>query len=432
MEAGNCPPGSEQCSRDETGGEGVDADPAVLDSVAPGLIGKIRTSSQDGRTTWFELRNGSFGSVTTADPIPFEPGDVVLVTEDHVIPAPDELWEVEPWIGVVRLKLSDITILDSGGKWHRVPTVTEPDYKVGNTVEARDLAGVVRVLHELPIKLIDTGDLDESVVNRFRTSPESVQESFDSLGGLDEVIERAKELIELPLQAPDKLKRIGARPIKGVLFTGPAGTGKTMLARIIAARSGATFYNINGPEIFSKWYGQSEEVLRLIFEDARKQPKSIIFFDEIDSVAGQREDAHEASRRVVAQLLTLMDGFEPDENLIVLATTNRPGDIDEALRRPGRLDWEIEFPYPSLEGRLDILQKSAHGKEAHPRLPFELVAAHSVGWSGAELVAIWTEAALLAVSDGRDQILGEDFLGGWERVAAQRTLQARTMKKDVQ
>lgn len=399
-----------------------------VDISEPGWVARVRTLSPDRRTLFFDLPGGTVISATLENPSEFEIGDVVIVADDQITRAPESLWPDEPMVGVVRLKLSDISVVDSGGRWHRVPTVGDIPYRMGNTVEFRNSVGVERVLHPSPIKLIDLGDLDENVVEAFKIAPDSAGASFDSVGGLEEVIARAKELIELPLKSGDKLAAIGARPIKGVLFTGPAGTGKTMLGRIIAARSGATFYNINGPEIFSKWYGQSEELLRLIFKDARKQTRSIIFFDEIDSVASQRnEEAHEASRRVVAQLLTLLDGFSPDENIVVLATTNRPSDIDQALRRPGRLDWQIEFPLPSKRGREDILRITARRMRINDQLPLEIVAERSEGWTGAELVAIWTEASLLAVSDERDAILVEDFLGGWQRVATHRLLQAQSM-----
>ena len=148
---------------------------------------------------------------------------------------------------------------------------------------------------------------------------------------------------------------------------------------------------------------------------------AIIFFDEIDSVAGQRDDeSHEASKRVVAQLLTLMDGFESDTNVIVIAATNRPQDLDVALRRPGRFDWEIEFPAPNEDDRLDILAKTASRHLTSGTLPHEDVAARTAGWSGAELTAIWAEAALLTVKDGRDAIWVEDYVGGFERVARHR------------
>ena len=204
-----------------------------------------------------------------------------------------------------------------------VPTVTTLCYETGNTVQAGDVQGVTRVLSETPIKYIDLPQVDDSVIDRFRSKhPDESDLGFDDFGGLPEVVARARELIEVPLRNNERLSAIGARPIKGVLFTGEPGTGKTMLARIIAAQSGADFYEISGPEIFSKWYGQSEEVLRKLFEAAAKQEKAIIFFDEIDSVAAQRGDeSHEASKRVVAQLLTLLDGFTSDTNVVIIAAT---------------------------------------------------------------------------------------------------------------
>ena len=194
-----------------------------------------------------------------------------------------------------------------------------------------------------------------------------------------------------------------------------------MLGRIIAARANAVFYEISGPEIFSKWYGQSEEMLRKLFDDAAKQERAIIFFDEIDSVAAQRdEDAPEASKRVVAQLLTLMDGFQPEHNVMVIATTNRPQDIDIALQRPGRFDWVIHFPLPNRSDREAILQVAARNLTTVGSLPHSYVAERTEGWSAAELTAIWTEAALLAVADDRAVLMTEDYLGGLERVMAQR------------
>jgi transitional endoplasmic reticulum ATPase len=173
--------------------------------------------------------------------------------------------------------------------------------------------------------------------------------------------------------------------------------------------------------VFSKWYGESEELLRRIFEAAALHERAIVFFDEIDSVAAQRGgDAHEVSRRVVAQLLTLMDGFKAEENVVVVATTNRPQDIDVALRRPGRFDWEIHFPLPSEADRREILEVSSRGLATEGQLPHAYVAGHTASWSSAELTAIWTEAALLAVAEGRPVIMAEDYLGGHTRVAAQR------------
>ena len=248
---------------------------------------------------------------------------------------------------------------------------------------------------------------------------------FDDFGGLKEVVARARELIEVPLQHRKALSEIRARPIKGVLFTGRPGTGKTMLAQIIAHQSGADFYRISGPEIFSKWVGQSEELLRRLFDKAADSDKAIIFFDEIDSVAAQRDDeSHESSTRVVAQMLTLMDGFSSKANVVVIAATNRRQDLDVALLRPGRFDWEIHFPYPNESDREDILVKTARRLQTRETLPHGDIAARTEGWSAAELAAILTEAALLAVEDGRREIDEEDYIGGFQRRSRYRELSA--------
>lgn len=327
---------------------------------------------------------------------------------------PAELWPEESWVGVVRLHLSNVVVVDISGRWRLVP-MNGVECRVGNTVEGRDAVGVVRVLSQDPIRYLDLPDIDDTVVDGFIFSGSKV--SFDDFAGLDDVKARARELIETPILHHEDLAAIGARPIKGVLFTGPPGTGKTMLARIIASATDAVFYEISGPTIFSKWYGESEKILRALFEHAARQPRSIIFFDEIDSIAGQRsDDAHEASKRVVAQLLTLMDGFNANDNIVVIAATNRPQDIDEALLRPGRFDWEIAFPPPNRHDREAILRVSAgHHATAGP-LPHDVVAAHTELWNAAELTLIWREAALLAVADGRRVIMAEDYLGGHARV----------------
>jgi transitional endoplasmic reticulum ATPase len=323
--------------------------------VTDGRFARITHTSDSPPTVYVEYLDGTPGHATSDNPIPFEHGTVVFISGSSMRPAPHEMWKPDPQIAVVRLKLDDITIVDTGGRWMNVPTVDTVDYERGNTVHVTK-NGVVRKLDDEPLRLIEFPDLIPSVVAKFKIPPP--EESFDSLGGLDDVIDRANELIEVPLEHGDVLEKIGARPVRGVLLTGPAGTGKTLFARIMAAKSGAEFYLINGPEVMSKWYGQSEELLRMIFADARKQ-RSIVFFDEIDSIAGRRtETAHEASNRVVATLLTELDGFSASEHqLMVLATTNRPEDVDEALRRPGRLDWQIEFRLPDEAGRTDILRK---------------------------------------------------------------------------
>ena len=329
-----------------------------------GRLARVTGVSADGHTVLFDLRNGESGWFDQVGD-DFSAGDVILISGEGPGQRVDRIdasaWPGDLWVGVVKIKLDDVTVIEASGRIRKVPTRAEVSYEVGNTVEAGEVQGVVRVLSEAPIKYIDLPAINEEDVKRFRIEGSSDRHlTFDDFGGLSSVVKRARDLIELPLKQHDNLAEIGARAIKGVLFTGPPGTGKTMLARIIAAQADAAFFEISGPEIFSKWYGQSEELLRRIFDAAATEKRAIIFFDEIDSVAAQRDDgAHEASRRVVAQLLTLMDGFDSTSNVVVIAATNRPQDLDVALRRPGRLDWEIQFPLPGVEDRLDILIKGS-------------------------------------------------------------------------
>lgn len=400
----------------------------MINDIGPfGTLAKVTVVNNDRNSVIIDLRNGNTGSIDNVDR-EYSVGDVILITGDidnnnvEVKKVPSSAWPEDLWIGIVKIKLPDITIIDAGVRFRIVPTVNALCYENGNTVLAGDVQGVTRVLSEKPIKHIDLPEVDDSVIERFRLTPaDKVDLGFDDFGGLATVVDRARELIEVPLRSSEALSAIGARPIKGVLFTGEPGTGKTMLARIIAAQTEATFYEISGPEIFSKWYGQSEELIRKLFDAAAKDEKAIIFFDEIDSVAAQRGDeSHEASKRVVAQLLTLMDGFKADTNVVVIAATNRPQDLDVALRRPGRFDWEIEFPLPNENDRRDILTKTASRLCTRGALPHGIVAAKTVGWSAAELAHIWSEAALLAINDNRCQIREEDYIGGFERISRYR------------
>ncbi|WP_456436667.1 AAA family ATPase [Methanopyrus sp.] len=221
--------------------------------------------------------------------------------------------------------------------------------------------------------------------------------TYDDIGGLDREIELIREYVELPLKRPELLKELGIKPPKGVLLYGPPGTGKTLLAKAVANECGAKFYSINGPEIMSKYYGESEARIREVFEEARKNAPAIIYIDEIDAIAPKREETGEVERRVVAQLLTLMDGLSEDERVVVLASTNLPDDIDPALRRPGRFDKEIEIGVPDKEGRKEILQIHTRDMPLADDVDLNKLAELTHGFTGADLEALCKSAGLKAL-----------------------------------
>ena len=222
--------------------------------------------------------------------------------------------------------------------------------------------------------------------------------TYDDLGGMRDTIDALREMVELPLRHPELFQRLGVDPPKGVLLHGPPGTGKTLLARAVANESDAKFFLINGPEIMGSAYGESERHLREIFEEASKAAPSIIFIDEIDSIAPKRgQVTGEAEKRLVAQLLTLLDGIEPRQNLVVIAATNRPEAIDEALRRPGRFDREIVVGVPDEPGRHEILGIHTRGMPLAADVDLGDLARRTYGFVGADLAALTREAALEAV-----------------------------------
>ena len=227
--------------------------------------------------------------------------------------------------------------------------------------------------------------------------------AYEDIGGLKEELRRVREMIELPLKHPELFEALGIDPPKGVLLYGPPGTGKTLLAKAVANESGAHFIGIQGPEIMNKYYGESEAHLRKKFEEAEENSPSIIFIDELDSIASKREETQgEVERRVVAQLLTLMDGLQARGQVIVIAATNRPDAIDPALRRPGRFDREIEIGIPDYDGRREILQVHTRGMpierdENGTWLKLDHFARITHGFVGADLAALAREAAMSAL-----------------------------------
>ena len=222
--------------------------------------------------------------------------------------------------------------------------------------------------------------------------------AYEDIGGLDEELEQVREMIELPMRHPELFKRLGIEPPKGVLLHGPPGTGKTLIAKAVANEIDASFHTLSGPEIMSKYYGESEEQLRDIFEEASEEAPAIIFMDELDSIAPKREEAGgDVERRVVAQLLSLMDGLEERGEVVVIGATNRVDAIDPALRRGGRFDREIEVGVPDRDGRKEILQVHTRNMPLAEGIDLEVYAENTHGFVGADLESLAKEAAMHAL-----------------------------------
>jgi transitional endoplasmic reticulum ATPase len=257
---------------------------------------------------------------------------------------------------------------------------------------------------------------------------------YEDIGGLDDAVHKVREMIELPLRHPELFERLGVEAPKGVLLHGPPGTGKTLLAKAVASETKANFLTIGGPEIMSKFYGESEERLRKIFSVAEKNAPSIVFIDEIDSIAPKRDEVGgEVERRVVAQLLSLLDGLTSRGKVIIIGATNRPNALDPALRRPGRFDREINIGIPDRKGRLEILQIHTRGMPLTDDVDLENFADLSHGYVGADLAALCKEAAMSALRRiipeinlemdsipvevlNKIAVTAEDFLTGYREV----------------
>ena len=232
---------------------------------------------------------------------------------------------------------------------------------------------------------------------------------YDDIGGCRKQLAQIKEMVELPLRHPSLFKAIGVKPPRGILLFGPPGTGKTLMARAVANETGAFFFLINGPEIMSKMAGESESNLRKAFEEAEKNAPAIIFIDELDAIAPKRDKTHgEVERRIVSQLLTLMDGLKQRSQTIIMAATNRPNSIDPALRRFGRFDREVDIGIPDAVGRMEVLRIHTRNMKLGDDVDLEQVAAETHGHVGADLAALCSEAALQQIREKMDLIDLED------------------------
>jgi len=269
-------------------------------------------------------------------------------------------------------------------------------------VTGTEPAGVVVICERTEIVLLEKPAKGVGSVKATGTT-------YENVGGLRDEVQRVREMIELPMKHPEVFQKLGIEPPKGVLLHGPSGTGKTLIAKAVANESGANFSSIAGPEIMSKYYGESEQRLREIFEDAQKAAPSIIFIDEIDSIAPKRgEVTGEVERRVVAQLLAMMDGLKERGQVVVIGATNRVEAIDPALRRPGRFDREIEIGVPDRAGRVEILQIHVRNMPIAEDVNLEDLADRTHGFVGADLNALCKEAAMRALRRYLPDLTTED------------------------
>lgn len=284
------------------------------------------------------------------------------------------------------------------------------EYLLGNLVTTGDVIPLIIMSQRVDLVVISTRPSGPVLINEsteiiiseesakaVQIAKEGIAPSitYEDIGGIKGQVSRVREMIELPLRHPELFRRLGVEAPKGVLLHGPPGTGKTLLAKAIANETNASYYTIGGPEIMSKFYGESEEKLRNVFKQAEQNAPSIIFIDEIDSIAPNRDEVSgEVERRIVAQLLSLMDGMSSRGKVVVIGATNRINAIDPALRRPGRFDREIEIGVPDKEGRFEILQIHTRGMPLSKDVELEKLASMSHGFVGADLHALAKEAAM--------------------------------------
>ena len=318
------------------------------------------------------------------------------------------------------VKKGDIVVM--GGSQRRRDLMSDDVFggDIGEIFNQMGFGGMPGGLTQIRFSIVSTSPNKPCIVTentQITLSPKAVeisedsipQISYEDIGGLTEEVKKVREMVELPLKRPEIFMRLGIEPPKGVLLYGPPGTGKTLLAKAIASESEAHFILLNGPEIMSKFYGESEKKIREIFEEAEKNAPSIIFIDEIDSLAPKREEVSgEVERRVVSQLLTMMDGLQARGKVVVIGATNRPNTIDPALRRPGRFDREVEISVPDKEGRLQILKIHTRNMPLTKNVKLEEIARKTHGFVGADINSLAKEAAMIVLRNNLNKFNLED------------------------
>jgi len=387
--------------------------------------------SEPNRIVLATRENGMFGAFEYPDSESLSIGDTVLVE----VRGDSVLFDEKIFSGglnrgntlcVVEKADEDRIVVNTGTRLTTVANGTEEDPQVGDTVKISNANTIVDIVQNEPLRALPSAHADSEsskFIENLRNKSDDIGLTYADFGGGSARLEQFKQRVNLFLNQREALADIGTDLQMGAIFYGEPGTGKTHFARILAAETDATFYRIRGPEIVTKWVGETEEIIRGLFEDAADNSPSIMFFDELDSLGSERGGGanQQFGNRVVAQLLSLMDGFDQsDEGILVIASTNRLDDIDDALLRSGRFDWKIKFPLPDYEGRVEIFDSLINNYEVSQDVDSQQIARITEGWSGAEIDGLLDEAGLIAVDKNRgdsNEIRLVDILESYERIA---------------
>ncbi|MFB6185763.1 MAG: 26S protease regulatory subunit [Halobacteriaceae archaeon] len=319
-------------------------------------------------------------------------------------------------VGIVRKVLDEKAIIESNGLLKTALLPDAPNLNEGQTVEVEN--GIIQDdLADEPIVRrygLNADQEERERAESYRVDPEEISTSYSDVGGLSDTIGEVREVIEIPLleaeREENRFDRHGVEPDTGIMFYGPPGTGKTMLARSLANETESNFYLINGPEVINKWYGETENIIRDIFADAKENTRSIIFINEIDSIEPKRSDAKQFQSKIVAQLLTELDGFDPLSNVVVIGATNVLDEVDPALLRPGRFDRKIKFDEPNDTERLDILQKISSDIEFSEDVELQQIADSTEGMTGADLSGLIRQAVIISIKRDGELVTMEDLI----------------------
>lgn len=347
-------------------------------------------------------------------------GDLVEVwINDDGRAAVDAIGRASPSIGVIRRAIGeDEYIVERNSRVEICRAPETEDLEKGATVKI--FGGMISdTISEEAIapKAIEDRFGERSRAESYLKEPGEIHEvdsGYDDVGGLSETIEEVKDVVEIPLRESDRdtnrFEKHGVKPDTGILFHGPPGTGKTLLAKAVAKETESSIYLVNGPEIINKWYGETEDIIREIFSHAKDQERAIIFMDEVDSIAPDRGDTKQFQRKIVAQLLTELDGFEPLNDVVVIGATNALDEVDPAIIRPGRFDRKIEFSKPLQEERMEIITMITEDVDFGDSVNLELLAESTDGWTGADLSGAISRAVTISIRREGDLVTQDDLL----------------------